>query len=179
MDIQPQTVKPISDDQELAKVLAGVSNINDDNFDFEETPVPATKTADDKPKEEPVADPAPEPEPKEEEKPKEEPKPDPKPEPVVEVKPPVPALSGADAGDLEGIKKDALIELRPLLDKLDITPEEKFDIYLLLLRSTDDKTIIAPAHETAQKIADESRRAQALLDIIKEIDYLSTPQQTD
>jgi hypothetical protein len=74
---------------------------------------------------------------------------------------------------LEGIKKDALNELRPLVDKLNVSSEEKFDTYLLLLRSTDDKSLIAPAHEAAKGISDETRRAQALLDVIKEIDYLS------
>ncbi|MBP7774998.1 MAG: hypothetical protein KA069_00185, partial [Candidatus Saccharimonas sp.] len=68
-------------------------------------------------------------------------------------------------------------ELRPLVDKLTLAPEEKFDTYLLLIRSTDDKTLIAPAHEAAKAIVDEARRAQALLDIIKEIDFLSHPQQ--
>jgi hypothetical protein len=83
------------------------------------------------------------------------------------------------SGDLESIKKDALSELRPLVDKLDVAPEEKFDTYLLLLRSTDDQALIAPAHEAARGITDEARRAQALLDIIKEIDYLSgAGQQT-
>lgn len=80
------------------------------------------------------------------------------------------------AGDeLPEVKKEAITELRPLVDKLDLPPEEKFDTYLLLIRSTDDKTLIAPAHEAAQAITDEKRRAQALLDIIKEIDYLSQP----
>jgi hypothetical protein len=143
MDIQPQATRSISDDQELAKVLAGVSQQADDVLQFEETPVqtvaPAPVVA------EPVA------------------------APVIGYSAPV--------QDLEGIKKDALLELRPLVDKLDLAPEEKFDTYLLLLRSTDDKTLIAPAHTAAQAITDETRRAQALLDIIKEIDYLSTPQQ--
>lgn len=82
-------------------------------------------------------------------------------------------LNGSDEGPLADIKKDALEELRPLVDKLEVSPEEKFDTYLLLIRSTDDTTLIAPAHEAAKSIADESRRAEALLDIIKEIDYLS------
>jgi len=80
------------------------------------------------------------------------------------------------AGPLDEIKKDALTELRPLVDKLSVSPEEKFDTYLLLIRSTDDTALIAPAHEAAKAIPDETRRAQALLDIIKEIDYLSHPK---
>ena len=79
--------------------------------------------------------------------------------------------------DLDTIKQTALNELRPLIGKLNVSPEEKFDTYLLLLRSTDDKDLIAPAHEAAVSILDEARRAQALLDIIKEIDYLSNPEK--
>lgn len=155
MDIEPQTTtKPISDDQELAKVLAGVSQQADDALQFEETPssIPTPTPA------APTSDVAPA-----------------QPEPVM----PTPAVvtPPTSSGDsLEDIKKDALLELRPLVDKLDISPEEKFDTYLLLIRSTDDKALIAPAHAAAQAIADEARRAQALLDVIKEIDYLSSNQ---
>ena len=43
----------------------------------------------------------------------------------------------------------------------------------MLIRSTDDSSLIAPAHAVAQTITDEKRKAEALLEIIKEIDYLS------
>jgi len=145
MDIQPQITKPISDDQELAKVLAGVNQDSNNDLSFEETPLP-----------EPTHMTAPDPvvAPKHEDE-----------QPATE------------STDLTDIKKDALTALRPLVEKLDISPEEKFDTYLLLLRSTDDKALIAPAYAAARNIADEARRAQALLDIIKEIDYLSAPAQ--
>lgn len=164
-----QANQSFSDDQELAKVLAGVSQGTDNNLQFEETnatasPVinPATISPD------PVAT-------------------DQNDEPVIDIaKPaapepvtPTPTVSTpAAAADpaLDTIKQTALNELRPLVDKLDVSPEEKFDTYLLLLRSTDDKTLIAPAHDAAVAIVDEARRAQALLDIIKEIDYLSNPR---
>lgn len=164
MDIQPQSQQPISDDQELAKVLAGVNQQAD-----EAASAPA---ADDTPTAEPTTTPAPAAE-------SEAPAPaaEPASEPVV-----LPTLATTGiapvSGDLESIKKDALSELRPLVDKLNVAPEEKFDTYLLLLRSTDDKALIAPAHEAARNITDEARRAQALLDVIKEIDYLSGPPQT-
>ncbi len=74
---------------------------------------------------------------------------------------------------LNGVKQSAIKELRPLVDKLNVSPDEKFDTYLLLIRSTDDKSLIDPAYQIAKSIRDETRRAQALLDIIKEIDYLS------
>jgi hypothetical protein len=153
MDIEPQTTQSMSDDQELAKVLAGVSQQADDTLQFEETPAPVSSTP-------AVADNTP-------------PAEAPSLPPLDSLVTPAMVAPVAAGSDLEGIKKDALSELRPLVDKLDLAPEEKFDTYLLLIRSTDDRALIAPAHVAAQAIADESRRAQALLDIIKEIDFLS------
>ncbi len=164
-----QANQSFSDDQELAKVLAGVSQGTDNNLQFEETnatasPVinPATISPDpvatdqsDEPATDITKPAAPEPV---------------TPTPVVSA--PTPTADPA----LDTIKQTALNELRPLVDKLDVSPEEKFDTYLLLLRSTDDKTLIAPAHDAAVAIVDEARRAQALLDIIKEIDYFSNPR---
>lgn len=152
MDIQPTNQQPISDDQELAKVLAGVNQQAEEAAATTDADEPVVTTPAD---EEPVVPVVPEP----------------------AVPAPLPPTVPAVGGDLESIKKDALNELRPLVDKLNVAPEEKFDTYLLLLRSTDDQALIAPAYEAAHGIADEARRAQALLDIIKEIDYLSHPQQ--
>lgn len=147
MDITPQdnTTQSISDDQELAKALAGVLP-EDPNatqpaapaLQFEETPAAA---------------------------------------PAAPVTPIAPAAATSSA-DLDGIKLNALKELRPLMDKVDLPAEEKFDTYLMLIRSTDDSTLIGPAHAAAQGIADEKRKAEALLEVIKEIDYLSRKDQT-
>jgi hypothetical protein len=154
-DVQPidSNQQPISDDQELAKVLAGVSQQADDGA------VASDAAAATPPADQPAAEPAP----VEAEAPATT---------VPALDPVMPAAVAADS-ELDGVKQEALNELRPLVDKLNVAPEEKFDTYLLLLRSTDDKDLIAPAHEAAKGIADEARRAQALLDIIKEIDFLS------
>lgn len=146
---EPATQQPISDDQELAKVLAGVSQEADASV--AQAAAPAVE-----PEQPPVT-----------------------PEPVAPVAPvvPEPAMVAPAGDDLSGIKLEAINELRPLVDKLEVGPEEKFDIYLLLLRSTDDRELIAPAHEAAKSITDEARRAQALLDIIKEIDFLNQSQK--
>lgn len=172
MDITPQdtTTQPISDDQELAKALAGVlpddpsapivnAVENTTALQFEETPgpVPATIT---------------QLQPQTFTPPNEA--------PIVPDQPPViPALDTPvdDSAKLEGIKQDAIQELRPLIDHVDLPAEEKFDTYLLLIRSTDDSSLIGPAHIAAQNISDEKRKAEALLDIIKEIDYLSKKDQ--
>lgn len=144
MNIQPDsTTTNISDDQELAKVLAGVNATPEvpEQPEYEETPVmPEPQT--------------------------------PLPEPIAIN--PLPVTNPVPTRDnLEGVKMEAVNELRPLIDKLDLPPDEKFDTYLLLIRCTDDRELIPPAHEVAKLIADDSRRALALLDIIKEIDYLS------
>lgn len=76
---------------------------------------------------------------------------------------------------LDSIKKDALQQLRPLVDKLDLEPSEKFDTLLLIIRSTDDKSLVQPAYDAAKNIADDAKRAEALLDIVKEIDYFNNP----
>lgn len=143
MNVQPDNNQTtISDDQDLAKALAGVGN---------ETPEPETEA------------PVPETE-----------------APAaldVQFTPapaPTPVQARTDLGDnLDEVKLEAINELRPIIDKLNLPPDEKFDTYLLLIRCTDDRSLVPPAHEVAKQIEDESRRAQALLDIIKEIEYLS------
>lgn len=158
MDIQPQNQQPISDDQELAKVLAGVSQQTEEpNAQVATLPEPPT------PVEPPVMS-----------------LPDTitMPELTTDTDTEVTSLATGLANEsLDSIKQDAITELRPLIDKLDVSPEEKFDTYLLLLRSTDDQSLVGPAHEAARTIADEARRAQALLDIIKEIDFFSNKAQ--
>lgn len=155
MDISAKdtTQQSINDDQELAKALAGVSN---DPADSAPTAMPAPTTPSAPTTEEPM---------KFEETPAPAATPSPTQQPT------------GNSGDLDGIKKNALNELRPLIDKVDLPAEEKFDTYLMLIRSTDDASLIAPAHDAAQAISDEKRRAEALLDIIKEIDYLSHGSQ--
>ena len=189
MDINPQVTKTLSDDPELAKVLAGVNMQTDQPLQFDTPPAvtsPVVPTPSDAPTNDaPTTDDtsdnsagiptdmtpemAPETVPEKPETNPYETTPLPKPA-VVAV---APSVSSGD--DLSSIKKDALNDLRPLVGKLDIAPEEKFDTYLLLIRSTDDKTLIEPAYAAAQAITDEARKAQALLDVIKEIDYLSNP----
>ena len=75
------------------------------------------------------------------------------------------------SSDLESIRRQAIVELRPLVDKLDLPAEDKFDTLLLLIRTTDDSSLIPAAHTAAMGIGDDARRAQALLDVIKEIDF--------
>ncbi len=170
MDIQPQSTQPISDDQELAKVLAGVNAEGDEAA----TGIPAVSdvTPPVAPGEPPVAAPV-----ADDVTATDTPAVTDYTAPAAPVGPaPASPTAIPVGGELDGVKSQAISELRPLVDKLTLPPEEKFDTYLLLIRSTDDKSLIAPAHEAAREITDEARRAQALLDIIKEIDFLSGQQ---
>ena len=146
----------VNSDQDLANVLAGVSGGNDDNLRFEETGAQDADTTSRPTKPQTSAAPGPA---------------------APTSRPTTDSASRSYITptdmSLDDIKQNALSELRPLVDKLNVSPEEKFDTYLLLLRSTDDTSLIAPAHKAAIAIPDETRKAQALLDIIKEIDFLS------
>ena len=74
--------------------------------------------------------------------------------------------------DLDRVKINALNEIRPILETVDILPEKKFTIYKDIIELTDDKTCIEPAYNAARQIADEKERAEALLYIIEIIDDL-------
>lgn len=157
-----KTVEPITDDAELAKVLEGMQDNTaapapvpgvpaPDSLNFEETAAPAAPADGNAPA---PAQPAPL-------------------DPIVPAAPPATPASADPA--LEAIKKDALAELRPLVDKLDLPADEKFDTLLLIIRSTDDKSLVQSAYDAAKAITDEAKRAEALLDVVKEIDYFSNP----
>lgn len=87
---------------------------------------------------------------------------------------PVPSSSSVASAKLENIKDRALSELRPLLESIDIPPQEKYDTYLMMLRASDDQSLIEPTFKAARMIEDDKTRAKALLDIIHEINYLSS-----
>jgi hypothetical protein len=166
--------QPVTDDQELAKVLEGVTQqaqtlgnepasptASSSGLQFEETPAAAPQPPATLPAVPDVPDsPAPGPA---------------SPVPVATDDSASPAAPGQVQlpPELESIKKDALEELRPLVPKLDLPPEDKFNTILLVIRSTDDQSLVGAAHDAAKSIENESKRAQALLDIIREIDYFA------
>ena len=147
IDMNQTSKMPVSDDPELAKILSGVGGSSDDSDDNKNTD--ELQYEDLNQVEVPVT---------EEDQ-------------LVTEQPQQTAMSSFGGLDLDTIKGYALEALRPLVDKLTVSNEEKFDIYLLLLRSSDDNTLIEPAYNAARMIEDETKRANALLDVSKEIDY--------
>ena len=79
----------------------------------------------------------------------------------------------ADANALLDIKQDALNKLSPLVDQLDQSPEEKFRTTMMMIQASDNQALVKSAYDAAQAIPDEKARAQALLDVINEINYFT------
>lgn len=82
-------------------------------------------------------------------------------------------LVDVSSHDLIEIKQKALGELHPLMEHLDQNPEEKFKTIMMMIQASDDQTQIKTAYEAAKEIKDDKVRAQALLDIVNEINYFT------
>lgn len=70
------------------------------------------------------------------------------------------------------IKKAALRDLIPLLDKINMEPVQKFDIYRNIFEDLKDYTVLDPAYHAAREINDETKRAEALLYLVEAIDKM-------
>ena len=79
----------------------------------------------------------------------------------------------ANPDDLLDLKREALTQLSPLLGHLDQSPEEKFRTTMMLIQASDDDSLLKQAYEAANSIQDEKARAQALLDVVNEINYFT------
>lgn len=75
--------------------------------------------------------------------------------------------------DLLDLKQEALQNLQPLVSHLEQSPEEKFKTTMMLIQATDNSSLVKQAYEAANQIADEKARAQALLDVVNEINYFT------
>lgn len=75
--------------------------------------------------------------------------------------------------DLFAIKQEALQHLGPMVGSLEQSPEEKFKTLMMMIQASDDHTKLKEAFEMAKQITDDKARAQALLDIINEINYFT------
>jgi hypothetical protein len=85
-------------------------------------------------------------------------------------------VHGSNEDELLKLKQQALQSLAPLVDHLDQDPEAKFKTTMMMIQASDNADLIPEAYEAANKITDEKIRAQALLDVVNEINYFT--QQT-
>ncbi len=72
---------------------------------------------------------------------------------------------------LAQLKKQALDVLVPVVDKIDQPPERKFEILMTAARSSGDAGLLAKTLEAAQRIGNDNQKADALLDVLNEINY--------
>lgn len=86
---------------------------------------------------------------------------------------PLPPVGGDSPDRLLDIKQQALQQLTPLVGHLEQSPEEKFRTTMMMIQAADNQDLIKDAYEAAQAITDEKARAQALLDIVNEINYFT------
>jgi hypothetical protein len=87
--------------------------------------------------------------------------------------PAIPDAAAVVPDDLLNIKQQALQQLSPLLGHLDQPPEERFRTTMMMIQASDNSTLLKSAYEVAQQIVDEKTRAQALLDVVNEINYFT------
>lgn len=100
--------------------------------------------------------------------------------PAVQAAPETPAVEvpsvPVGGGDLLDIKQQALSQLSPIVGQLEQTPEEKFRTIMMMIQASDNQSLVQSAYEAAQAIPDEKVKAQALLDIVNEINYFTHQQ---
>jgi hypothetical protein len=105
------------------------------------------------------------------------------PSPVFGVPSTAPLQSDSDqassnvTNDLLDIKQQALSQLSPLVGHLDQSPEEKFRTTMMMIQASDNQDLVKEAYAAAQAITDEKSKAQALLDIVNEINYFTQHHQ--
>ena len=81
-------------------------------------------------------------------------------------------ITNLDSQNLDSVKANILKDLAPLMDKIHVEPEKKFELYTDMLAENNDASIVAPAYETARQISDEEKRGEALLSLFEKIEQL-------
>lgn len=98
-------------------------------------------------------------------------------QPAVPTEVPATDRNPVISDDLLSIKQQALQQLTPLVGHLEQSPEERFRTTMMMIQASDNKDLIKLAYEAAQAITDEKTRAQALLDVVNEINYFTQQNQ--
>ncbi|MBI4034683.1 hypothetical protein HY380_02165 [Candidatus Saccharibacteria bacterium] len=96
------------------------------------------------------------------------------PSPASDIPAPEPPAAAAPGDpDLLNVKQKALQDLTPLVSQLDLPPEEKFKTLMMLVQASNNSKLVKDAYDAASKITDAKARAQALLDIVNEVNYFT------
>jgi hypothetical protein len=89
---------------------------------------------------------------------------------------PTPAFTPAanvGGGDFGSLKTSVLTDLRPVIEKVDISADEKYHLLSTLFNANHDQSLIEPAYVAARQIGDDTKRAEALLEIVHDIDSVN------
>lgn len=89
-------------------------------------------------------------------------------EPMIKSEEVEPVVSKSGSGDTSGIKAEMMRELFPIMDEVEMEPEQKYDVLNEMLKTTGDKEIIKKAFEEVKKFPDKKRKAKELLHLIEE-----------
>ncbi len=92
---------------------------------------------------------------------------------LVATSQPQPPAAPVQDDELLNIKQQALQQLSPLVGQLEQSPEEKFHTTMRIIQASDNHSLVKDAYDAARQIEDDKVRAQALLDIINEINYFT------
>lgn len=68
---------------------------------------------------------------------------------------------------LREVKVAAMHDLVPLMDKLDIDAEDKFELFAEMFEVLNDNSIVNKMHNTARMIADDAAKAKALFKVVE------------
>ena len=98
------------------------------------------------------------------------------PEPTLAAPEPAPAhaqsMFNPSNLNTRQVKEAALRDLIPLLDRLNMTPSQKFNICRNIFEDLRDYTVLEQAYRAATEIANETERAEALLYLVESIDKM-------
>ena len=89
------------------------------------------------------------------------------PEPIAAPAPEtMPAESTTIPADMQEVRAAVLRDLAPIVNKIDMDPSKKFDLYKNIREELHDDSVLAPAYEVVRNIPDDEKRADALLYIL-------------
>lgn len=79
-----------------------------------------------------------------------------------------PVGTSTTTSELSAVKESMIEDLLPIIDKVQVAPEKKFELYKDIIESKHDKSKVPAAYEAAKGITDETKKAEALLYLIDE-----------
>lgn len=96
----------------------------------------------------------------------------PEPQPVIETRTTISSNFAPTTLSMHQVKEAALRDLVPLLDNLNMSPTQKFNIYRNVFEELRDYTVLERVYRAASEIENDTERAEALLYLVESIDKM-------